>query len=58
MMFCGIRMDNGFAAVGKPAVCIDSANWRDEIGKEVSYGNSFAKLRSHEAYRMLSEDVC
>lgn len=54
MMYCGIRMDNDFVAVGKPATCIDPANWRDEIGQKISYDNSFELLWAHEAYRMMS----
>lgn len=54
LMFCGIRMDNGFVAVGKPATCIDPANWRDEIGREISYDNTFSDLWKLEAYRKLS----
>ena len=54
MMYCGIRMDNGFVAVGKPATCIDPANWRDEIGQKISYDNSFEELWKLEAYRMMS----
>ena len=55
MMYCGIRMDNGFVVVGKPATCIDPDNWRDEIGKTISYDNAFEKLWQLEAYRMLSD---
>lgn len=54
LMFCGIKMDNGFVAVGKPATCIDPANWRDEIGQKISYDNSFELLWAYEAYRKLS----
>ena len=54
LMYCGIKMDNGFVSVGKPATCIDPANWRDEIGKKISYDNSFDDLLRLEAYRMLS----
>lgn len=54
MMFCGIKMDNGFVSVGKPATCVDPANWRDSIGKEISYDNSFEELWKLEAYRMMS----
>lgn len=54
MMYCGIRMDNGFVAVGKPATCIDPSNWRDEIGKKISYDNTFGELWRLEAYRKLS----
>ena len=54
-MFCGICMDNGFVAVGKPATCIDPSNWRDEIGQKVSYDNTFDELWKLEAYRKLSE---
>lgn len=54
LMFCGIKMDNGFVAVGKPATCIDPANWRDEIGRKISYDNTFSELWKLEAYRKLS----
>jgi len=54
LMFCGIRMDNGFTVVGKPATCIDPENWRDSIGQEISYDNAFSEIRCLEAYRKLS----
>lgn len=54
MMFCGIKMDNGFVVVGKPATCVDPANWRDEIGQKISYDNAFEEIWKLEAYRMLS----
>lgn len=57
MMFCGIKMDNGFVAVGKPATCIDPANWRDEIGQKISYDNSFEELWKLEAYRLMSKEL-
>jgi len=57
MMFCGIRMDNGFVALGDPSVCIDPANWREEIGRTISYENSFKKLWALEAYRLMSGAV-
>lgn len=53
-MFCGIKMDNGFVVYGKPAACIDPANWRDRIGREISYDNAFAEIWKLEAYRKLS----
>lgn len=53
-MYCAIKMDNGFVVVGKPSVCIDAANWREEIGREVSYDNTFEELWALEAYRKLS----
>lgn len=52
-MFCGIRLKGGFVQVGKPAACIDPANWRDEIGKKVSYDNAFEELWKLEAYHKL-----
>lgn len=55
MMYCGIRMDNGFVVVGNPATCVDEENWRDEIGKEVSYNNSFNEIWKLEGYRLASE---
>jgi len=51
MMFCGIRMKGGFVVVGKPSVCIDPANWRDEIGQKVSFENAFQEIYKLEAYR-------
>lgn len=54
MMFCGIKMCNGFVVVGKPATCIDPTNWRDEIGQKISYDNSFDEIWKLEAYRKLS----
>lgn len=54
LMFCGIKMDNGFVVVGKPATCIDPANWRDEIGQKISYDNTFSEIWKLEAYRKLS----
>ena len=51
MMYCGIKMDNGFVAVGKPATCISPENWRDE--KKISYDNT-DELWKLEAYRLMS----
>lgn len=55
LMFCGIKMDNGFVVVGKPATCIDPVNWRDEIGQKISYDNAFSEIWRLEAYRKLSD---
>lgn len=55
MMFCGIKMDNGFVVVGEPATCVDPANWREGIGMKVSYDNSFRRIWALEGYRMKSE---
>ena len=55
LMYCGIKMKNSFVVVGKPATCIDPENWRDEIGKKISYDNSFDDIWRLEGYRMLSE---
>lgn len=54
-MYCGIRMDNDFVVVGKPATCMDPSNWRDEIGRKVSYDNSFEEIWKLEAYRQMSK---
>ncbi len=54
LMYCGIRMDNGFVAVGKPATCIDPENWRDSIGEKISYDNTYSELWRLEAYRKMS----
>jgi hypothetical protein len=53
LMFCGIRMKGGFVVVGEPSACIDPSNWREEIGKKVSFENSFDKIYALEAYRKM-----
>lgn len=53
-MYCGILMDNGFTVVGSPATCMSPENWRDEIGKQVSFNNSFETIYKLEAYRTMS----
>lgn len=53
-MYCGLKMDNGFVVVGKPAACVSPENWRDEIGQKVSYDNAFSEIWRLEAYRMMS----
>lgn len=55
MMFCGIRLKGGFVVVGKPAVCISPENWRDEIGRKISFDNSFSEIWKLEAYRLTTE---
>ncbi|MGB1975197.1 MAG: Gp49 family protein [Vibrio toranzoniae] len=52
-MYCGIRMIGGFVVVGKPATCIDPDNWRDEIGQQVSFNNTFEEIYKLEAYRKM-----
>lgn len=54
LMYCGIRMDNGFVVVGSPATCMDPENWRDEIGQKISYDNTFSEIWKLEAYRKMS----
>lgn len=54
-MYCGIRMIGGFVVVGKPATCVDPDNWRDSIGQQVSFQNTFDEIYKLEAYRMMSE---
>lgn len=59
MMFCGIAMATAdparpFVVVGKPAVCIDPANWRDAIGMEVSFDNTYQEIYRLEAYRLMT----
>lgn len=53
LMFCGIKMRGGFVVVGKPAACISPENWRDEIGRKVSFENSFDEIYKLEAYRKM-----
>jgi len=54
LMYCGIKMDNGFTVVGNPSTCISPENWRDEIAQTISYNNSFDEIWKLEAYRMMS----
>ena len=54
-MYCGIKMRGGFVVTGKPAACIDPANWRDEIGQKVSFDNAFSEIWRLEAYRTMSD---
>ncbi len=53
-MYCGIKMKNGFVVVGDPATCADPANWRDEIGKKISFDNTFEGIGKLEAYARMS----
>ena len=58
-MFCGIAMktddpNHPFVVVGKPSTCIDPENWRDEIGQQVSFNNTFEEIYKLEAYRKMS----
>lgn len=57
MMFCGIQMDNGFVVTGKPAVCVNEANWRDEIGEKITYDNAFAEIWKFEGYRLATDQL-
>lgn len=59
LMFCGIGMktanpERPFVVVGKPSVCIDPDNWRDEIGQQVSFDNTFSEIYKLEAYRKMT----
>lgn len=56
MMFCGIKMDNGFVAVGEPSVCINDLDWDDVTGRDISYNNSYNELWKLEAYRKMAKD--
>lgn len=54
MMYCGIRMKGGFVVTGKPSVCMDPNNWRDEIGQKISFENAFQEIYKLEAYRSMT----
>lgn len=54
-MYCGIKMTGGFVVTGKPAACIDPANWRDEIGRKISFDNTFSEIWRLEAYRKMAK---
>ena len=53
-MYCFILMTGGFVVKGKPAACIDPTNWRDEIGRKVSFDNAFEEIWALEAYRKMT----
>lgn len=53
-MYCGIKMAGGFVVTGEPSACIDPANWRDEIGRQVSFDNAFSEIWRLEAYRKMT----
>lgn len=55
-MYCGIRLKGGFVVTGKPAACIDPANWRDKIGRKVSFDNAFSEIWRLEAYRKMTSN--
>lgn len=55
-MYCFLKMKGGFIQVGTPSVCISESNFRDEIGKKISFENSFDELYKLEAYRTLASD--
>ncbi|WP_038224821.1 Gp49 family protein [Vibrio sp. ER1A] len=60
MMYCGIALKTEdhtrpFVVTGEPSVCIDPDNWREEIGKKISFDNAFAKIWSLEAYRFVTK---
>ncbi len=59
MMFCGIALKTEdpkrpFVVVGEPSIVIDDANWRKEIGEQVSFDNSFNEIWKLEAYRFFN----
>ncbi|WJT09275.1 Gp49 family protein [Vibrio harveyi] len=59
LMYCGIAMQTEdpkrpFVVVGNPSVCIDPDNWRDEIGRQVSFDNTFRDIYKLEAYRKMT----
>lgn len=59
MMHCGIALktenpDRPFLVVGDPSICIDESNWREQIGKKISFENTFDKIWELEAYRFVT----
>lgn len=55
---CHFKMDNGFVVHGtKPSTSVDPANFDVELGKELSYKNTFDQLWQLEAYRALVEQT-
>lgn len=59
MMYCAIAMrtndpERPFVVVGNPSVCIDESNWRDAIGKQISFDNTFHEIYKLEAYRKMT----
>lgn len=44
-MFCHFQLDNGYIVYGKkPSISIDPANFKEELGKQYSYQNTFEQL--------------
>lgn len=49
LTLCVMTMVNGYFVTGESA-CADPANYNQEIGESVAYGNAFAKLWALEGY--------
>ena len=49
LTLCVVTMLNGYFVTGESA-CADPANYNQEIGESVAYGNAFAKLWALEGY--------
>lgn len=49
LMLCIITLRNGFNVVGESA-CVDPANFREEIGRRISYENALRKIWPLEGY--------
>jgi hypothetical protein len=53
LMLCIVTLRNGFNCVGESA-CVDPANFREEIGRRISYENAIRKIWPLEGYLLAS----
>lgn len=51
LMICIVTLKNGFTVTGESA-CVSPENFRENIGRRVSYSNALDKLWPLEGYRM------
>lgn len=51
-MHCYITLDNGWVAQGEPSVAVSVENFREEIGRDISYQNAFRTLWPSMAYEL------
>ena len=51
---CSITLDNGFSVRGESA-CVDPAEFKVEIGREIAYDNAFDKLWPLFGFMMMED---
>lgn len=55
LMICIVTLKNGFTVTGESA-CVSPENFRENIGRRVSYANALDKLWPLEGYRMKEDE--